>query len=68
MISEESTEYLMSVEEVSAFLGLGRTYTYQLLTRGEIPSVRIGRLKKVRRTDVEKFVEKHTERSRRGTS
>ena len=58
----------MSVEEVSAFLGLGRTYTYQLLTTGAIPSVRIGRLKKVRRTDVEKFVETHTERGGRGTS
>jgi excisionase family DNA binding protein len=55
------TEYLMSSEELARFLGLGRTWTYELLSAGAIPSVRIGRLRKVRRTDVDKFVEARLE-------
>ena len=56
-IQAESTEYLMSPEELAEFLGLGRTSTYALLRAGEIPSIRIGKLRKVRRSDVDKFVE-----------
>lgn len=62
---DERTEYLMSPEELSGFLGLGRTYTYQLLSSGVIPSVRIGRLRKVRRSDVDKFIEAHLEPPKR---
>jgi excisionase family DNA binding protein len=57
----ERTEYVMSPEELAKFLGLGRTRTYELLSAGAIPSVRIGRLRKVRRTDVDRFVESHLE-------
>jgi excisionase family DNA binding protein len=46
---------------VRQLLGLGRTYTYQLLATGAIPSVRIGRLRKVRRVDLEKFIEERLE-------
>jgi excisionase family DNA binding protein len=55
------TEYLMSTEELAKFLGLGRTWTYELLSAGAIPSVRIGRLRKIRRTDVDRFVESRLE-------
>jgi len=55
------TEYLMSTEDLAKFLGLGRTRTYELLSSGAIPSVRIGRLRKVRRTDVDRFVESRLE-------
>jgi excisionase family DNA binding protein len=68
LISEERTEYLMGVEEVATFLGLGRTYTYKLLASGAIPSVRIGRLKKVRRSAVEEFVDAHTKRGEYGAA
>ena len=63
LISKETerTEYLMSPEELAKFLGIGRTRTYELLSVGAIPSVRIGRLRKVRRTDVDKFIESHLE-------
>jgi excisionase family DNA binding protein len=60
--TEERTEYLMSPEELAKFLGLGRTRTYELLSAGIIPSVRIGRLRKIRRTDVDRFVEARLER------
>ena len=55
------TEYLMSTEDLAKFLGLGRTCTYELLSAGAIPSVRIGRLRKVRRSDVDRFVQSHLE-------
>ena len=57
----DQNEYLMSPEELRQFLGLGRTYTYQLLTSGAIPSVRIGRLRKVRRADDERFIDTRME-------
>ena len=59
--TETLTEYLMSPEELARFLGLGRTYTYRLLAEGKIPCVRIGRLRKVRRTDAERFVKARLE-------
>jgi excisionase family DNA binding protein len=58
----------MSPDEVRQLLGLGRTYTYRLLATGAIPSVRIGRLRKVRRTDVEQFIEAHTEYGEHGAA
>lgn len=60
--ANELTEYLMSPKEVRKLLGLSRTYMYQLLATGAIPSVRIGRLRRVRRTDVDKFIEDRLER------
>ena len=51
----------MSPEELAKFLGLGRTRTYEILSAGIIPSVRIGRLRKIRRTDVDRFVESRLE-------
>jgi len=53
----------MSPEELSEFLGLGRTSTYRLLSSGEIPCVRLGRLLRIRRSDVEDFVESRLERA-----
>ena len=59
--TEELTEYLMSPEEVRQHLGLSRTYTYRLLAAGAIPCVRIGRLRKVRPVDLERFIETNLE-------
>jgi excisionase family DNA binding protein len=59
--TEELTEYLMSPEEVRQHLGLSRTYTYRLLASGAIPCVRIGRLKKVRPMDLERFISMNLE-------
>lgn len=36
--------------EVKTFLGLSRATTYELLRRGELPSVRFGRLLRIPRT------------------
>jgi excisionase family DNA binding protein len=60
--TDELTEYLMSPEEVRQHLGLGRSYTYHLLATGAIPNVRIGRLRKVRRSDLDAFIEARLEK------
>ena len=48
---------VMSPEEVAEYLGLGRAYTYKLLITGEIPSFKIGRLRRARRVDVDAYLE-----------
>ena len=62
-------EHLLSVEELARFLGVGRTSAYNLLSAGDIPSIRIGKLRKIRREDVERFLEDRLEgRSTVGSS
>lgn len=46
----------ISAEELSEWLMLGRTRTWELLAGGEIPSYKIGRLRRIRKADVEKFL------------
>jgi excisionase family DNA binding protein len=38
---------LLTVEEAAEQLGIGRTLLYKLIARGEIESIRIGRLRRV---------------------
>jgi excisionase family DNA binding protein len=49
---------LLTPEEAARRLRIGRTFIYQLLREGAIPSVKIGRVRRVRVRDVDKFVEK----------
>jgi len=51
----------MSPEELAEFLGVSRGYAYRILATGEIPCARIGRLRKVRRSDVDDFIEERLE-------
>lgn len=43
--------------EACDYLRIGQTYMYYLLRTGEIPSVKVGRLRRVRRSDLDKFME-----------
>jgi excisionase family DNA binding protein len=47
---------LLTVEEAAERLGVGRTYMFQLISRGLVPSVRVGRLRRVRPEDLEAYV------------
>ena len=51
--------FLITVAEVAYSLSLSRTKVYELLYAGELPSVKIGASRRVRRTDLEKFVSNH---------
>jgi excisionase family DNA binding protein len=48
---------VMSPEDLAEYLGLGRTYTYKLLMTGAISSFKIGRLRRIRRADVDAYLE-----------
>ena len=47
---------LYTVVEVAAILGLGRTLVYQLVLRGDIPSIKIGRSRRIPRFAVDDFI------------
>lgn len=48
-----------SPDELWRWLGLGRTKTYELLRSGEIPSYKIGRVRRIRRRDIEAWLERN---------
>lgn len=48
---------LLTVTEVATELGCGRDTVYALLTRGDLPSVHIGRLRRIRHSDLTAYVE-----------
>jgi excisionase family DNA binding protein len=60
--TETRAEHLMSPDKLQGFLGVSRTYVYGLLSSGAIPCIRIGKLRRVRRSDVDAFLEANLER------
>jgi excisionase family DNA binding protein len=44
---------LLRVEEAAAFLGISKWLTYELAKRGDLPSVRLGRLLRIKRDGLE---------------
>jgi excisionase family DNA binding protein len=48
---------LLRIEEAAQWLGLGRTKAYELVFRGTLPSVRIGRSRRIAVSALEAFVE-----------
>ena len=49
---------LLRVQEAAAWLGLSKRTTYELLSRGEIESVQIGRSRRIAFTALERYVER----------
>jgi excisionase family DNA binding protein len=49
-------ERLLRPAEIAEILQVSRAITYSLLKKGEIPAVRIGSLVRVRRVDLEKYI------------
>jgi excisionase family DNA binding protein len=45
----EALPELLFVAEAAAWLGIGKTLCYELVQRGELPSVKLGRLVRVQR-------------------
>jgi excisionase family DNA binding protein len=45
-------------DELVRWLGIGRTKTYEMLRSGEIPSYKIGRIRRIRRQDVDAWLER----------
>jgi excisionase family DNA binding protein len=49
---------LLTVEEAAQRLGIGRSHTYVFVMRGELPSVKLGRARRVPAVELENFVER----------
>ena len=49
--------HLLTVPEAAKLLRIGRNLAYDLVARGEIPSVRLGRVIRVPRTALEQWLE-----------
>jgi excisionase family DNA binding protein len=50
---------LLSIPELCQQLGMGKSWVYRRLRSGEIPSVKLGRSIKVKREDLEEYLEQH---------
>ena len=50
---------LLSIPEVSEVLGMGRSWVYQQIRSGQMPSVQLGGSIKVRREDLQEYIQKH---------
>ena len=51
-----SCERLLTPEDVALVLQIGRTRAYELLTHGDLRSVKIGKSRRIRRTDLDDFI------------
>jgi excisionase family DNA binding protein len=56
---EQRGVQLLSIPQLCRELGMGKSWIYRRLRSGEIPSVRLGRTIKVRRDDLEQYLQKH---------
>jgi excisionase family DNA binding protein len=50
---------LHSIPQLCQELGMGKSWIYRRLRSGEIPSIRLGRTIKVRREELEQYLERH---------
>jgi excisionase family DNA binding protein len=50
---------LLSIPQLCQELGMGKSWVYRRLRSGEIPSVRLGRSIKVRRDELEEYLQSH---------
>lgn len=64
-MDDTTSERLMNVDEARALLDCSRRMMYMLAQRGEVPSVRVGRLLKFRKMDLLAWISRNT---RGGTS
>ncbi|MCC6177285.1 MAG: helix-turn-helix domain-containing protein [Chloroflexi bacterium] len=59
--AENDDRLLLRLPEVAARLGLGRTTVYDLIQRGDLPVVRVGRAVRVPVDALQRWVERQTE-------
>jgi excisionase family DNA binding protein len=62
MDTDGQSKRLLSVQEVCQELGMGKSWVYQQIRDGELPSIQLGGSVKVERTDLEEYL---SERRRR---
>jgi len=56
---QRASVQLLSIPQVCQELGMGKSWIYRRLRSGEIPSIRLGRTIKVRRDELEEYLQRH---------
>ena len=59
---------LLKIEDAARVLSLGRSKTYQLVMEGAIPSIHIGRSRRVPAAALERWIDQRTQESETGRS
>jgi excisionase family DNA binding protein len=54
---EQRSVQLLSIPQLCQELGMGKSWIYRRLRSGEIPSIRLGRTIKVRRDELEEYLQ-----------
>ena len=49
--------YLLTIKQASAALGIGRSKMYSLVMKGEVKSIKIGSSRRIKRIDLENYVD-----------
>ena len=57
-MTEIPDKLLYSPEETAVMLGCGRSYTFELIARGELESFKLGRLRKVPREAIDAYIQR----------
>ncbi len=57
--SRDGDNRLLSVQEVSEQLGMGRSWVYNQIRSGELPSVQLGGTVKIKHEDLEEYIQRH---------
>jgi excisionase family DNA binding protein len=57
--ASRAAPWLLSVEEVCEALGMSKSWVYQRIRSGEIPSIKLGGSIKVKQEDLEEYLERH---------
>lgn len=52
-------QLLVTVEDAAKCLGISRAKMYTLISSGEIRSVKIGRLRKISKNEMSRFIKEH---------
>jgi len=58
-IKKQVEPLVLTPEEVAEMLSVSKFTIYRLIEQGDIPSVCIGRLRRVRKVDLEHWIEEH---------
>ena len=51
---------LITVEQAAAYLQVAPVTVYRMLDAGKLPAAKVGRMWRIRKTDVDKFIRRQT--------
>jgi excisionase family DNA binding protein len=58
----ETTDQILTIPEVAQYLKISKSKIYYMVSKKQIPHIRLGRNVRVRETDLMRFLDKQVER------